>query len=219
MVILGCGAAKRDLGPDEQVEIIDLYTGPLYRARLAYARALGGPHWIVSGLHGLCCTDRLVGSYEHDLRRDSKRERNAWADRVASDIELHVDRSTPIVALCSGPYLSWRASLHEFAAGWSRPRYQVTAPAEGLPLGEQRRWLARETRRLEAEAEREQCAQSTPGSIARIACTDDDLPSFEHDAAEVLRDLPSWADDEPVEMRVGVLRLLLAGAGAGRAAA
>lgn len=151
IIILGCGAAKRDLGPGEQVAIVDLYTGPLYRARLAYARALGGPQWILSGLHGLRRTDYLVGTYEHDLRKARAQERDGWALRVACDVQRLIGHGAPIVALASGPYLVWIRRLQAGARSWGRPPWSISVPAEGLPLGEQRRWLALETARLEAE--------------------------------------------------------------------
>lgn len=82
IVILGCGAAKRDLGPDERCPAIDLYVGPLYRSRLAYARARGGPHWIASAAHALVHPQAPTAVYESDLRRKSPAERRAWVDAV-----------------------------------------------------------------------------------------------------------------------------------------
>lgn len=48
-VVIGCGKTKRALAPGEQCRAIDLYTGPLFLARLAHARALGGPQDVVAG--------------------------------------------------------------------------------------------------------------------------------------------------------------------------
>lgn len=129
VVLLGCGAAKRS----SSAPAWDLYVGNLYRARLAYARELGGPAFILSGLLGLVPADRVIEPYDYDLRRAPRLERLAWRDRVASSIARCVDRRAPLVVLASGPYLEPLELLDGRA---------VDVPARGLTLGASLSWFA-----------------------------------------------------------------------------
>ena len=129
VVLLGCGAAKRSSASPAW----DLYVGNLYRARLAYARELGGPHFILSGLLGLVPADRVIDPYDYDLRRAPRLERLAWRDRVAGSICRSIDRRAPLVVLASGPYLE----PLELCGG-----RVVDVPARGLTLGASLAWFA-----------------------------------------------------------------------------
>lgn len=227
IVIVGCGAEKQH-PPSGTVPLVELYTGPLFRARLRYAQALGGPHFILSGYYGLRRPDYPAHWYEHSLTKQPKKDREAWSSGVVSDVQRWIERDRPIVVLASGPYLSWIASLRVSDDSWKRTPYQITVPCEHMGIGQQRQWLTTEARRLELEARPVPTALEvldrrvpgggmfpTPQDVDKYVRDerdwDDDLPSFETDAAEVLRDLPTWRDDEPVQMRVGVLRVLLQG--------
>lgn len=130
VVIIGCGASKRSSSAPAR----DLYTGNLYRARLDYADALGGPSFVLSGLHGLIPADRVIEPYEYDLRRARRVERLAWRDRAAGSICRCIDRRAPIVVLASGPYLE----PLELCGGRT-----FIVPARGLALGESLAWFKR----------------------------------------------------------------------------
>lgn len=130
IVIIGCGASKLA----HAAPALELYTGNLYRARLAYARRLyGAPSFVLSGLHGLIPADRVIEPYEYNLQSATKRQREAWAARVARAVdELEPG---PLVVLASGPYLAeWPE-----ASGRS-----VEVPARGLTLGASLSWFKRE---------------------------------------------------------------------------
>ena len=114
-VVIGCGKAKRALAHGETCRAIDLYTGPLFAARLAHARALGGPHAILSAAYHLLEPDRCVGSYEADLRKRSKREREHWEDVVAGQTASRAAPGQRVIVLASGPYGAFAATLrHRF---------------------------------------------------------------------------------------------------------
>lgn len=187
IVIIGCGKAKRDVPEGERVPIRDLYTGSLYRARLAFAEALGGPDYVLSASYGLAEADRLVRPYEADLRAWSKREREGWTSNVLAMLGARrLDKSRPIVALVAGPYAHWIHTARERG-------HSVTIPAEGLPLGPSIKWLR------EAAAALPEYVEPEPE------------PDYEREAAEVLaeleRDEPD--DGEGYELSVGALRALL----------
>lgn len=180
-VVIGCGAAKRKLAAGETCAAVDLYTGPLFLSRLAYARALGGPHAIVSARHGVVAPDAQLAPYEHDLRAQSKRERVAWSDRVAHHLAALCPADRPIVALVSGPYASPLRAL----AGWHRDRTPraVTIAADGLALGEQRAELARLT--------------------AEVGAVERELDWFD-------AEFSTCSDDEEVTMTAGAWRAVFA---------
>lgn len=155
-VVIGCGKEKRALAPGETCRAIDLYTGPLFLARLAHARALGGPHAILSASHVVLEIDAQVGSYELDLRKQTKRDRIAWGERAAGIIAARAHPLARIVVLASGPYGDVVAYL--------RARFQRDAVAlgEGMQIGELLAYHRGEAARL-AACEGTLTAESPPG--------------------------------------------------------
>lgn len=143
--VIGCGKTKRALAPGEQCRAIDLYTGPLFLARLAHARALGGPHAILSAAYHLLEPDRFVGSYEADLRKRSKREREHWEDVVASQIASRAAPGQRVVVLASGPYGAFAATLRH------RHKRDVVVLGEGMQIGELLAYHRAEAARLAVE--------------------------------------------------------------------
>lgn len=143
-VVIGCGKAKRALALGETCRAIDLYTGPLFAARLAHARALGGPHAILSAAYTLLTPDAEVSGYEADLRRRSKRERADWARNVAHAIKMLTKPGQRVIVLASGPYSAF--ADHLVAGG-----RDVVVLGEGMQLGELISYHQREAARLAAE--------------------------------------------------------------------
>lgn len=144
-VVIGCGKTKRELAPGEQCRAIDLYTGPFFLARLAHARALGGPHAILSAAYHLLETDRFVGSYEADLRKRGRREREHWEDVVAGQAASRAAPGQRIVVLASGPYAAFAAALrHRF-------KRDVVVLGEGMQIGELLAYHRNEAARLAIE--------------------------------------------------------------------
>lgn len=197
IVILGCGASKVDLLPGEVVPIADLYCGNVYRKRHQYAQIFGGPHYILSGHHGLVAVDIPVPTYELDLRTAPGTYRRAWCERVLRTLGKLVDPATPIVVLAQGNYLAWCQSARE--AG-----YRIEAPLEGKTMGEGLAWLKRAI-----------------GGRAPIVEPNEDGRDYRGEAdairAELERDVP--ADDEEFLIATGALRELLGIAPATRGAA
>lgn len=192
VVVIGCGASKRELLPGERVPIVDLYTGHLYRKRLAYAQMLGGPHFVLSGHHGLVDVDTEVVAYDVDLRgyRDERGDLGQWRARVRAAIEKRIAPELRIVALVAGPYaLPFRDAR---AAG-----RDVEIPAEGLPIGKMLRHLKLALRGREPEPE----APHPAGAVH----------DFGADAASIREQLEREqpADDEEWLITTGALRALL----------
>lgn len=122
-VVLGCGDRKRE----GKHRAVDLYTGPLFSARLAYAEKLGGPHAILSAKLGLVSPSQEVETYDLNISQLSSAEADAWSREAAGKI-LAQAGDRPIVLLLAGKYLSVEQYL---------PSDRVVVPARGLPLGKQ----------------------------------------------------------------------------------
>ena len=129
LILLGCGAAKRE-GP---APAVDLYTGSLYRKSLAYARKLGGPHFILSALHGVVSPERVLVPYDNTLADRSTRA--SWAQWVGTDLLDRTVAGDELVVLAGRRY--W--------GGWA-PRLRtagriVTTPLAGMGMGARMHWL------------------------------------------------------------------------------
>lgn len=127
-VIIGCGKTKQPAG--WRGPIVDLYTGPLYLSRLAAARALGGPHFILSAVHHLTPPDRKVEPYNFVISEMSALGRRRWAESVAQSLIRR--GASRVIALASAAYvLPWRTIVE-------REGVVVETPLAGLGIGEQR---------------------------------------------------------------------------------
>ncbi len=152
-IIIGCGKTKRreyDLamidfdgsearhgGPGfvwvpRSHPMVELYTGNLFKARLRFAQALGGPHWIISAFHGCRRPDYRSAWYERTLSRDNRR----WFAATVRDTLLqHTKPRDTIIVLASGPYCAdWADELHDAGR-------RVELPLSGMGLGQQLAYL------------------------------------------------------------------------------
>lgn len=137
VVILGCGKAKRDVAS----AAVELYVGPLYRDRLALARALGGPHAILSAKHGLISPDTVIEPYDATLTPWGRR------DPIDSDVDdtcslrrlVHAQfhalfpTYAKVTVLASTPYAGLLPGCIAGPNAWRFER-----PLSGLGVGAQR---------------------------------------------------------------------------------
>ncbi|MCZ7679796.1 MAG: hypothetical protein M5U28_13945 [Sandaracinaceae bacterium] len=117
--------------------IVELYTGPLYQLRLAYARRLGGPHLILSAFYGAQPPAFQAVPYERSLADMSKCEpaRRWYDDVVRTSILRATSPGDRVVALASRPYVEgWAAAVR-------RAGRVVETPLAGMGMGQQLRWL------------------------------------------------------------------------------
>lgn len=127
----------RILRMQRSLPLVDLYIGGLYQARLAYARRIGGPHLIVSALHGARRPEYPSVPYERSLtdipRCDPARR---WYDSIVRTTVLaHTRRGDRVVVLASRPYVEgWADDVR----GAGRV---VDTPLAGMGMGQQLRWL------------------------------------------------------------------------------
>lgn len=139
--VLGCGKSKAIERGDAPIPIVELYTGNHYRARLRYARQLGGPTWILSALYGLRAPDSFASWYDltaADVNKDPGHRRD-WNEATAAELLRQTEPGDVIVVLAGSEYVKhWRDEL--VAAG-----RVVELPLAHMGIGEQLAWLKRHT--------------------------------------------------------------------------
>jgi hypothetical protein len=111
----------------------DLYTSPLFRARVADVEARGLPWLVLSAKHGVLRPDDPVEKYDETLNAMAARERAAWGARVVSQLvaELGGLAGTTLEVHAGGRYVAAVAPLLEAKGA------RVVVPAAGLGIGQQ----------------------------------------------------------------------------------
>lgn len=147
IILIGCGKTKRA----EACAARDLYTGSLFRARRAYAESTGDTWRIVSARYGLVHPDTEVRPYNLTVDELCEPDRAAWAlvtvasllDEMPNEtrlgditLELHAGAAyaEPLIAVARSVGLT---------ASW---------PVQGMGIGEQLGWYAKQRKHREARA-------------------------------------------------------------------
>jgi len=139
--LIACSAQKLDRPAPAR----ELYCSPLFRKSLAYAEPRCECVYVLSAAHGLVDLEQQVKPYECRLGR--KKERQAWAHRVAGHLIDHHGRAVGYLLLAGADYagpLSTALRTYDgfHGDGWHGvPRDQIHQPLIGLPVGERLRWL------------------------------------------------------------------------------
>jgi hypothetical protein len=144
VVLIGCGKTKASAPCAAE----DLYTGPLFRARRAYAEAADRPWWIVSAQHGLMSPEQITAPYDTAGSDLCAVDHAAWALTVAHSLLDELEDGTRL-----------RDVVVEIHAGawYAQPLVDVLRalgigthlPVEGLGIGEQLAWYPEATRWVE----------------------------------------------------------------------
>lgn len=132
-VLIGCGKSKRH----GRSRAIELYTGPLFMARLALARAMldGRDPLILSALHGVLVPRAMIDPYDVTVSGLTRVERAMWAGGVCEWMATHTAPGDLVIVLAGDDYLRpWQAIVG--ATG-----RLVVQPFRGLGIGEQKRAL------------------------------------------------------------------------------
>ena len=111
----------------------ELYTSPLFRKNLAYARSLHPDQiYILSAKYGLVALDQVIEPYDLTLNTMRSAEIKAWAERVLAQLGRVADlRGDHFIFLAGKKY---RTYLLPHLAGYD-------IPMEGLGIGKQLRFL------------------------------------------------------------------------------
>ena len=110
VVLIGCVETKSTAPALAK----DLYSGPVFARRLAYAEASGRPWFVISSRWGLTRPDELIAPYEMSLAAQSPMFRRAWGRLVAEQLAaaFPLERGTLVEVHADDAYLdSLRSSL------------------------------------------------------------------------------------------------------------
>jgi len=115
----------------------DLYVSPWFKKAKSYVEKKGAQWFILSAKHHLVHPDQEIRSYEQGLADMSVKQRRAWAERVLTALR-------PLVGARDTVHFLAGAVYREFLEGPIRQMgCRVKVPMNGLPFGEQLRWLSR----------------------------------------------------------------------------
>lgn len=134
IVLVSCGKTKLS----HAAPACELYTGSLFRAARRLVERSELPWWILSAKHGLVEPSAVLEPYDQRLPA-AKREREAWGQRVWSDIRRRCPQSVPVVVLAGQDY------LRPLISTWARDRL-IFAPLGRLELGKRLQWLGTSNR-------------------------------------------------------------------------
>ena len=129
--LVSCVSQKRD----QACEARDLYVSDLFRKARRFAEASECPWFILSAEYGLVAPGHVIAPYERTLNTMGVADRRAWAERVAGQLAEAVPDLSRVVFLAGERY---REFLARHLAGRG---VAVSAPMEGLRIGEQLSWL------------------------------------------------------------------------------
>jgi hypothetical protein len=136
IILIGCGKTKRQ----ERSAAAELYTGSLFRARLAYAQASGCPWWIISAKYGLVDPFQLIGPYDLTIADLPILERAVWGldvvhaiiDRLPDSIQTAQDLRKVTVEIHAGADYADLLAGMVVVAGMTEAR-----PMRGMSQGAQ----------------------------------------------------------------------------------
>lgn len=142
IVLIGCGKTKREGAHPAR----ELYTGPLFADRLAYAEAAeegaDTPWWIISAGAGLLAGGDVVPSYDVTMRDLAPVDRAAvvltWVHELLDELPDDARLRDVVVEIHAGADYAepLRDVLKALGIGWDWP-------VDGLGIGEQRAYYAR----------------------------------------------------------------------------
>jgi hypothetical protein len=117
---------------DRAAPASELYTSPLFKKAVAFARTFDG-WYILSAKYGLVRPDTLIEPYDCTLLKMRKADRLAWGRKVFDQMTVEGIAGTEFVALAGAKYvepLVW--------AGLS-----METPMKSLSIGKQLAWLTK----------------------------------------------------------------------------
>ena len=145
VVLVGCGAAKRD----RYCAAKDLYTSTYFEKKRAYAEAVGDSWFILSAKHKLFDPDRWLAPY--DMTMDDVADTEQWARFVGGELHHHcsrtVDGDAEVIVLAGRDYNDpLRSVLEELNIEYRCPFDDTSG------IGDQLAWL---TERIDAASDLE----------------------------------------------------------------
>lgn len=137
--LVACVAGKADTAQPAA----DLYRSDWFNKARAYVEAIGAPWLILSAKHGLLDPARIIEPYDETLIGKPRADRLAWGEPIAAALSCI---AVPVVFLAGEQY---RDAIT--GAPWGET-ITFSAPLAGMGIGQQKAWLARQVREIQARA-------------------------------------------------------------------
>jgi hypothetical protein len=144
-VLVACSDKKADTG-GELAPASHVYTSPLFRLSLEYARTLVPDDRIriVSAKHHLLAVDEPIASYDFPLGSLSLREREGWGWRVVNMLQAEIEPGPHTVAILGGEDYVRAIRSGAVGLGWTFVLPFGAARGARMPIGKRLQWLARQ---------------------------------------------------------------------------
>lgn len=137
MYLVSCVSKKLD----HPAAAKDLYVSDWFKKARAFVEAeAGDDDWLIlSAKYGLVEPQERIAPYEKTLKKVPKAGRQQWAEDVYEELMYYLAPGETVVIMAGEYY-------REFLVPWLEEEgFRVELPLLGLGLGEQLRWLARNT--------------------------------------------------------------------------
>ena len=123
VALIGCGKKKSSV----PCYAMDMYQGPLFKAKREYCEKKGIPFYIISAKFGLLRPRQLIEPYDVTLKRFTPEHRIKWGKKVVSQLEREgVLRGSKILVLAGKEYCEY-----------INTQYNVVNPLKNLGLFKQ----------------------------------------------------------------------------------
>jgi hypothetical protein len=129
IALVSCGKLKLDTPAPAK----DMYTSPLFKKARAYAETHYDRWFILSALHQVLTPDQVIRPYE--MRMPSRRrEQELWGLQTAGKLSCLMHKGCIVHSFAGEDYSGVNSHLQRLG-------FEVSAPMEGLQVGERLRWL------------------------------------------------------------------------------
>lgn len=125
----------------------DLYVSQLFRAARAYCEAHYDRWYVLSALHGLVEPDTILEPYNVTLNGMSPAEVYTWNVKVLAAMREAIPHDAHLFVHAGKNYRGWMAGPFIEGCPWWLGEAWIDVPLEGLGIGQQLAWYAREARK------------------------------------------------------------------------
>lgn len=133
LTLIACCGAKLDRAAAAR----ELYVSDLFRKSLAWANANSDRSMVLSARYGLVQMGEVIEPYDETLNDLRSTKRLEWANRVWASLVAHLQPADRVVILAGRNYREHLAPLLADAG------VLVSIPLDGLGIGFQKQWLAK----------------------------------------------------------------------------
>ena len=134
--LVSCVSRKRE----QPLAAKDLYISDWFVKARAYVEQAGDEWFILSAEYGLVSPQTVIAPYERNLNAMGIAERRAWGSKVLRQLQPELTGVDRVVILAGARY-------REFLVDAIRGKeVTVEIPLKGMRIGEQLRWLKRNTK-------------------------------------------------------------------------